>query len=271
MREKRGSIKHLTFCYTLDARYSAPVWNHSFRLLFLPRDTQRQRITQLHTEISGCPNPDETTDPFGNRKLYGCVQEPHDAFSIRVSGMAETGLDIFGADAPDPMSAAVYKIQTPLTQPGTNLQAFHQGLGLTPSSGDYEKALETMRALHAAFQYQPGATAIHEPAEAAFTLGHGVCQDYAHILLSLLRLEGIPARYVVGMTVGEGASHAWVEALCQGCWYGLDPTGCKLVDDTYIQVSWGRDSEDCSIIRGTFYGMVSQLQQERVRVEEACP
>lgn len=107
----------------------------------------------------------------------------------------------------------------------------------------------------------------HETAEAAFSRGAGVCQDYAHVMLSLLRLEGIPARYVTGMLLGEGSSHAWVEANCGGYWYGFDPTNDLLVDDSYIRVRCGRDSADCAIIRGTFFGLSSQTQREQVRVE----
>ena len=85
---------------------------------------------------------------------------------------------------------------------------------------------------------------------------------------SLLRMEGIPARYVVGMMTGEGSSHAWVEALCNGYWYGFDPTNNKLVNADYIRVSCGRDSADCSVIRGNFYGCVTQRQNEKVVVEK---
>lgn len=152
--------------------------------------------------------------------------------------------------------------------PGSAIQEYHSSLPLNACCGTYEKALCIMRCLHDSFRYLPGITAVHETAEAALSLGQGVCQDYAHIMLSLLRLEGIPARYVVGMTLGEGASHAWVEALCNGYWYGFDPTNNKLVNDEYIRVSCGRDSGDCSIIRGTFYGLVAQMQQERVVVEQ---
>ena len=86
-------------------------------------------------------------------------------------------------------------------------------------------------------------------------------------MLCLLRMEGISARYVTGMMLGEGASHAWGEALCNGYWYGFDPTNNLLVDDAYIRVGCGRDSADCSIIRGTFYGLASQVQRECVTVE----
>ncbi len=125
-----------------------------------------------------------------------------------------------------------------------------------------------MRHIPQVFRYGPGTTGIHETAENALALGQGVCQDYAHIMLSLLRTERIPARYVVGMMMGDGASHAWVEAFCKGFWYGFDVTNQKLVNDEYIKVSCGRDSEDCPVIKGNFFGDGIQHQSESVTVEE---
>lgn len=149
--------------------------------------------------------------------------------------------------------------------PGEAIRAYRKTLSL--KGGAYEKAVEIMHSLQQALRYLPGTTAAHEPAETAFALGQGVCQDYAHVMLSLLRMEGIPARYVTGMTLGEGASHAWVEALCSGYWYGFDPTNNLLVNDGYIRAACGRDSADCSIIRGTFYGAAMQMQRECVVAE----
>lgn len=73
-------------------------------------------------------------------------------------------------------------------------------------------------------------------------LGQGVCQDYAHIFLALLNLAGIPARYVTGLLIGEGASHAWVEVLHHGAWYGLDPTNDAPVLTDYINMGNQRTS-----------------------------
>lgn len=118
--------------------------------------------------------------------------------------------------------------------------------------------------------YQPGITNVHTNAEEAFVLGQGVCQDYAHIYLSLLRLDGIAARYVVGMMMGEGASHAWVEVNCKGYWYGFDPTNDLLVNEGYIKISHGRDYADCIVNRGIFRGKAQQEQKIAVSVKEAA-
>lgn len=236
--------------------------------MFLPGNTSRQQISDLNVAISDCPQYRTTADSFGNRKLYGCVEQSHSTFEVEIRGRARTGLDIFEEYTASPVACSLLKVQTALTMPGPAIREYHRELSLERCSSIYDKTLKIMHGLHDTLRYVPGSTAIHESAEAAFSLGQGVCQDYAHIMLSLLRMEGIPARYVVGMLLGEGASHAWVEALCNGYWYGFDPTNALLVNDDYIRVSCGRDSGDCSIIRGTFYGLAAQVQHEQVIVEE---
>ena len=219
----------------------------------------------LNTFVPGCENVRQSLGQFGSRRIYGCIEQPHTDFTIRVSGQVKTGTAIFEEYSEDPLESAVFRVQSGLTQPGPSIRAFHDSLPL--SGNAYDRALTIRRAVHEAFRYLPGITTAHESGEAAFSRREGVCQDYAHVMLSLLRMEGIPARYVTGMLLGEGASHAWVEAQCRGYWYGFDPTNDLLVDDSYIRVSCGRDSADCAIIRGTFLGLAAQTQREQVRAE----
>ena len=236
--------------------------------MFLPKDTNRQRINKLDIYISDKEKYCETEDNFGNRKFYGLIEKTHDRFEVAVSGEVQTGLDVFEEYTLNPFAYSFLKAQTALTEPGGCIREYHRNLELEKLTGDYDKALCIMNTLHYTFTYDTEATGVHETAEKALALGRGVCQDYAHIMLSLLRMEGITARYTVGMMTGEGSSHAWVEALCNGYWYGFDATNKKLVNEDYIRVSCGRDSSDCSVIRGNFYGCVTQQQNEKVVVEE---
>ncbi len=261
-------IKNLKFNYKLQAQYSAPIEHHNFSVMFLPASNNRQEITSLNIDIKGCDKYNLTTDNFGNGKCYGKIAEPHDFFDICICGTAKTGIDIYEEYTSDPMQYSLLKCHTKLTYPYKKLTEYHKSLELDKLSGPYDKALHIMHTIYYTFKYLPGATSIHETAEEALALGEGVCQDYAHIMVSLLRMEGIAARYVVGMIPGDGASHAWAEALCNGYWYGFDPTNNKLVNDEYIRVSCGRDSSDCAVIRGTFRGIVAQKQSEAVTVEE---
>ena len=212
----------------------------------------------MDVSVPGCDNVRQSLGQFGSRRIYGCIESPHTDFTIAVSGKVKTGLEIFEEFCEDPLESAVFRVQSGLTQPGPAIRAFHDSLDLCGSA--YDRAMAIRKAVHEAFSYQPGATSAHESGEDAFARKQGVCQDYAHVMLSLLRMEGIPARYVTGMLVGE--------ALCGNWWYGFDPTNDLLVDDSYIRVSCGRDSADCAIIRGTFLGWAVQMQREQVRVEK---
>jgi transglutaminase-like putative cysteine protease len=86
-------------------------------------------------------------------------------------------------------------------------------------------------------------------------LGKGVCQDYAHVLLVVLRLLGIPARYVSGHLPGQGPPHAWVEALVGARQVlGLDPSSNRLTGPEYLTVAIGRDFADVTPTSGVFRG-----------------
>lgn len=219
----------------------------------------------MNISVPGYYNLRETVGQFGSKRIYGSLDEPHTDFSVTVSGQVRTGLEIYEEYCGDPLKSGIFRVQSGLTQPGPAIRAFYDSLDLSGSA--YDRALTIRAAVHEAFSYLPGATAAHESGETAFARKQGVCQDYAHVMLSLLRMEGIPARYVTGMLLGEGASHAWVEAQCGSWWYGFDPTNDLLVDDSYIRVGCGRDSADCAIIRGTFLGLTAQVQREQVIVK----
>ncbi|MBQ3671009.1 MAG: transglutaminase family protein, partial [Treponema sp.] len=112
----------------------------------------------------------------------------------------------------------------------------------------------------------------------------GVCQDYAHLFIALCREAGIVARYVCGMSKGEGATHAWAEFFvpdgefraangqnASGTWYGIDPTRNKFTDDDYVILAVGRDFSDCQVDRGVFCGSVEQRQTVFVKTAELAP
>ena len=108
-------------------------------------------------------------------------------------------------------------------------------------------------------RYTPGITTVQTTASEAWAQAAGVCQDFTHVTLSLLRAVGIPARYVSGYLytgsgeVGEtviGESHAWVE-VWDGRWHGLDPTNGRVVGEGHVVVARGRDYADVSPLRGS--------------------
>ena len=123
-----------------------------------------------------------------------------------------------------------------------------------------------MALLQERFRYLPGSTSVHTTAEEAARTMQGVCQDEAHMMLALLRLRGIPCRYVMGYMLGEGLTHGWVEVAQDGQWIGLDPTNHRRVNDEYIRIGVGRDANDCPVNRGVFRASVQQTSESSLRV-----
>ena len=136
--------------------------------------------------------------------------------------------------------------------------------------------------IHQRFTYRKGATHVHSSIEDALKLGAGVCQDFAHVLLSVLRSRGLPARYVSGylvpqdsakdssnqeVVIGGQASHAWVEAMIPGAsWHGLDPTLGAPVGLRHVRIAYGRDYGDVAPVRGVYKGLAGQRLSVDVRV-----
>jgi transglutaminase-like putative cysteine protease len=133
-------------------------------------------------------------------------------------------------------------------------------------------ALEWTRA---SLQYESGATHVGTIATEARALGKGVCQDFVHLALAVLRTAGIPARYASGYlhprddaTIGEtvvGQSHAWIEVWL-GDWYAFDPTNGADVGLRHVLVARGRDYDDVVPVKGVFNGPVGMTVDARVAI-----
>ena len=139
--------------------------------------------------------------------------------------------------------------------------------------------------IHERFRYQKGATHVHSSVADCLATKSGVCQDFSHLLLSLLRSRGIPARYVSGYLVpaqtsdergameriiGGLASHAWVQAFVpETGWIGLDPTAGAFVEAQHIRIAYGRDYGDVPPVRGVYKGHAGQSLSVDVLVRPA--
>jgi transglutaminase-like putative cysteine protease len=125
------------------------------------------------------------------------------------------------------------------------------------------------------FKYIRGITNIETTIDEILVQRAGVCQDFAHILLQVLRTMNIPSRYVSGYICphrsglrGEGATHAWVEAWIPGSgWTGIDPTNKVWVTNNHVKLAVGRNFTDCSPARGSFKGMANQHLSVLVSVD----
>ena len=260
-------MKKLHFTYEMQIEYSKEVARCNFTIKCIPKNTKRQKIEDYSIKLFPATEYNSGVDGLRNIQIYGVNEEPHTVFNFIIEGNAVTGLADYEENAEDEI-AMIFKYPYGLNRAGAAITDFYEKNRPVYDLNVYEKAISLMGCLNRHFKYKSGSTNVNTTAEEAFSQGYGVCQDYAHIFISLLHLAGIPARYVTGLIMGEGASHPWVEILMDDKWYGLDPTNNKAVSDEHIKIAVGRDAGDCMINRGIMHGGGLHTQTIKVRVTE---
>ena len=280
MVEGRGQLDHQAVdwprvaCATYQVRqhyrytYTGPVTNIAQRLVMIPPDRHGdQRLLTHRLEVRGTGGRHTLVrerDAFGNRICWvgaGRVEAAIDFEArYRVKRFARGVRPLFAGDV---WKLRDYLKHTGLTAPDDRLRAVAREL----SDGVSSPRVLAERAhdwASGAIAYQLGVTGVQTPAAMALHLGRGVCQDYAHLLLCVLRLLKIPARYVSGHLLGEGAPHAWVEAFTEGGAatggdeiVAYDPTHHRRAGLNYITVAVGRDFADITPTSGVFSGAAS--------------
>ena len=282
--------RELSFYFDTVLNFSGSVREHNFLLRCIPADSPEQKILSYTLTVYPDGAASLGKDSFGNVVRAGRVVEAHDSFRYTLQGMAYRD----DSQRLPEEAAPFYRYASPLTQVTQELEAFYasavkdmagcngvaiqmqsqngvQAQGVAGGCGtlnSLEKAKFLCARVHDHFTYTPGETNVMTTAGEAFAAGKGVCQDYAHVLITLCRMAGIPARYVSGLFIGEGASHAWVEVWMDGLWYGIDPTHNRLADETYLKLCIGRDYSDCPLERGVFSGWAEQTQKVFTKVTD---
>lgn len=252
----------MTFSYDITLNFDNPVTDHCFVLRCLPTDSPEQQVLDAALTLDPPVTFSHQQDSFGNRLQIGRIDGAHDHFHYRAEGtvLRDGTAFIFEPDRP------LFRYPSAFTAPSPALQA--KAKELAPPCNLRDKAWAILEAVQTHMRYVPGVTDVHTTAAQAFELGQGVCQDYAHVYLTLARLLGLSARYVSGLPEGEGASHAWCEVWLDGRWVGIDPTRGRWVDEGYIRFCTGRDFSDCPMERGTFLGRANQCQTVFMQVRE---
>lgn len=268
--------------------YSRPVPFARCILRLQPRDDGGQSVKT--SELSVTPRPAERVDGicfFGNRMTTVTISKPHRELKVEMRARVEVrrtpppfpGLTrhweevgalalASGSLAPD--SPAHHLYPSRLVPPVAEATDYARK-SFPPQRPVLEAASELMARIRADFTYDPEATEVSTPLEEAFRQRHGVCQDFAHVMIAGLRGLGLPAAYVSGYirTIpppgekrleGADASHAWVSLWCgpETGWIGLDPTNDLIVADDHIVTALGRDYADVSPLDGVVIGPGSQ-------------
>jgi transglutaminase-like putative cysteine protease len=248
--------------------YSGPVWDMKQRLVMIPRDQYGdQRVLQHDLEIRGMDDGAEVTwvpDQFGNRVANVVVQRVPQAVDFEAVFHVERDGTRPVTRQPAPWPAELgplrYLRPTALTAPDSRL--LDAAIAIVRSADDpRERADRAHDWASGSITYQYGVTGYTTPAAMALHFQKGVCQDFAHILLAVLRLANVPCRYVSGHMLGEGAPHAWVEALIADPSapgeidvIAYDPTHHRRARMDYITVATGRDFADVTPTSGTYGG-----------------
>lgn len=272
--------------HELEFRYDAPVSGSVMTLFLAPVRDRRQQLRSFSIDTDPGGPIFEFRGPFGNRGHFFDRPGIHRALRIAASSNVEvsatralpTGL---GPESRETLASAIRTPQLWLmlqpshfAQPRSRaLRDFMSNRGI--SMGD--DVLGSIRALRSAlfeaFEFTPGSTAADSPIEHVLESGRGVCQDYVHVMISILRAWGVPARYVSGYLGPDGdpaptnESHAWVECWLPGLgWCGFDPANDCDCDGRHVRAAVGRDYADVPPVRGVFRGSATSTLTTRVEV-----
>ena len=215
----------------------------------------------------------EGHDGYGNITHMLYVDKPTQKLAISMTGLVltENHAGIVRGIAND-LPPEVFLRSTPLTEVGANLQSLGSGLGNSKAPA-LDKLHQLNGHLHSRLRFDTQATSALTTAEEAFSAGHGVCQDFAHIFVALARQMRIPARYVSGHFCRrdgantQEAAHAWAEAYVEDLgWVAFDPTHGMSNDENYVRVACGLDYRDASPISGARGGGGEDQLAVEVRV-----
>jgi transglutaminase-like putative cysteine protease len=256
--------------HTTGYRYAAPVTQSYNEARLTPRSDRRQNLIVSRVETTPATRSYRYTDYWGTEVTAFDLHAPHTELKIVSSSVVETGELVSPVDEvswADLRTAEVVDRYAEFRE-WTGYVPRHRELGavareLRKGRRPAEAVLAVSEWVHDKLTYQRGTTGVHSSAVDAWQAREGVCQDYAHLTLALLRSIGIPSRYVSGYLhtkpnakVGEtvvGESHAWIEAWTGG-WWGFDPTNDVEVGPRHIWVALGRDYADVSPLKGTYSG-----------------
>jgi hypothetical protein len=252
-------VKRVNFYFSTKLTFDDYVHDHSFALRIIPPETNVQKILSCNLNISPCVSTQQTKDAFGNNVTAGYMKNEHRFLDFEIKGIAEVDNSKHCTDY-----MPCYLYQSEYTIPDEDLISFYRSIKKECVGTVRDRALYMSNALSDVLIYQKGVTDTSTTASQAFALKKGVCQDYSHILISLLRMDGIAARYIAGLAFCDGETHSWVEYWTGEHWEGIDPANNCLISDDYLVISRGRDFRDCAIDRGVMFGKYTkQLQLVR--------
>jgi transglutaminase-like putative cysteine protease len=250
--------------------YKSPATASFNEARLTPRSDSRQNVVLSRVETVPATRSYRYIDYWGTAVTAFDLHAPHTELEVTASSVVET-------DQPEPPTekvtwdelrteAVVDRFDEVLTRthytPDSKRLA-RVGQRIANDHEPNDAVIAAAEWVQTELDYVPGTTGVHSSAVDALREGKGVCQDFAHLTLVLLRSMGIPSRYVSGYlhphrkaAIGEtvdGQSHAWIQAWTGG-WWNFDPTNDKEINEQYVSVGVGRDYADVTPLKGIYSG-----------------
>lgn len=256
--------------------YDRPVKESMNHVMIYPFQSAEQETLEHELFITDKPEVYTYTDYWGNKTGTFNLLSPHRELVIESKLLIRT---LLPEVLPIPVNTFLSNLEAAT---GNDLHLFElarvsrvKAIGqlqqyvaaLSHPGKDIKSIVEdTCTFIFTQFTYIKGITTIESTVDEILEKKAGVCQDFAHVMLELLRMMGIPSRYVSGYICpnkngmrGEGATHAWVEAYIPGYgWAGIDPTNNVWATNHHVKLAVGRDFTDCTPVKGTFKGPARQ-------------
>jgi transglutaminase-like putative cysteine protease len=280
------TVSHLTRFH-----YKKPISESVMETRMHPRSDESQRCLMFHLSVSPRCRVFSYRDHLGNQVHHFDVPGQHNQLTIIAESTVEMQpmVALPPALAPDSWAEVdslvangdYWEMLLPsqFAQPTPLLEELARSLRVERRDDPLTVLNDINLALYRIFDYVPKSTKVDSPIDVALEQKKGVCQDFAHIMLALVRTLRIPCRYVSGYLYHrasdhdrstDGASHAWVEALLPHLgWVGFDPTNALIAGDRHIRTAIGRDYADVPPTKGIYRGPTESELTVGVRVKSS--
>jgi transglutaminase-like putative cysteine protease len=278
---------HFAIRFLTEYRYEAPVTDNLNALRVTPATTATQRVDDFGVRVDPESRLHQHLDYFGTTVIEFGVSRPHDHLSIDVRARVRTRPpDDPPAAAWAEIEGAAYRAEAGefVLPDGTEPDdlALDELVGLSRAETPLATVQRMVEIIPDRFEYRAGVTYVGSTVADLLEAGAGVCQDFAHLGLLLLRRHGIAARYVSGYLwappngdetsdSAELETHAWIEALVPGdgepVWVSADPTNRTLGGETHVKIGHGRNYADVPPVKGVFRGAAGAELSASVRMQ----
>jgi transglutaminase-like putative cysteine protease len=246
--------------------YELPIAETHMEVRVRPRTGAGQVVERFDLTVEPRSPVRSYRDGFGNHVHYFNHVPPHGRVAVVAESVVGTGAGLPDTDDRDfPQDFLQFRgpvLDTPAVR--ALAERFREG-------GVEERLAGLVEHINREFVYQPATTTVYTAVDEVLRRRTGVCQDFAHLFIAIVRCMGLPARYVSGYIhsgvgrVGEGASHAWAEVLVPGVgWIGYDPTNPVRALEQHLRVAVGRDYQDVAPTRGTYLGAAREEMEVSV-------